>query len=156
MTCPRVTPSKIPAPPVPKIHDLSADLRFAVMRLRRRLVTERHPDNELSLSAMAVLGVLFVYGDRSVGELATHERVQPPSMTRLVNALSAAGYVTREPHETDGRQVLVRLTNLGRTSVEADRDRRDAWLSCRLGELTASERDVLAAAAPILERLAKA
>lgn len=156
MTSPGVTsPATLPAPALSQ-PDLSSDLRFAVMRLRRRLVTECHPDNELSLSAMAVLGVLFVYGDRSVGELATHERVQPPSMTRLVNALSAAGYVTREPHETDGRQVLVRLTNLGRTSVEADRDRRDAWLSCRLGELTASERDVLAAAAPILERLAKA
>jgi DNA-binding MarR family transcriptional regulator len=136
--------------------DLSSDLRFAVMRLRRRLVTERHPDNELSLSAMAVLGVLFVYGDRSVGELAAHERVQPPSMTRLVNHLSESGHVTREQHDTDGRQVLVRLTDRGRESVEADRDRRDAWLSCRLAELTDAERSSLAAAAPILERLANA
>lgn len=126
------------------------------MRLRRRLVTERHPDNELSLGAMAVLGVLFVYGDRSVGELAAHERVQPPSMTRMVNHLSEAGFVTREQHDTDGRQVLVRLTDQGRRSVEADRDRRDAWLSCRLAELSDLERRTLAAAAPILERLANA
>lgn len=150
--------TRIETPPTLALDhpDLSSDLRFAVMRLRRRLVTERHPDNELSLSAMAVLGVLFVYGDRSVGELAAHERVQPPSMTRLVNHLSEAGYVTREQHDTDGRQVLVRLTEQGRRSVEADRDRRDAWLSCRLAELTGAERAVLAAAAPILDRLANA
>ena len=151
-----MTRSKNPPAPAWDHPDLSSNLRFAVMRLRRRLVTERHPDNELSLSAMAVLGVLFVYGDRGVGELAAHERVQPPSMTRLVNHLSEAGYVTREQHDTDGRQVLVRLTDRGRRFVEADRDRRDAWLSCRLAELTDAERVALAVAAPILERLANA
>lgn len=151
-----MTKSKNLTSPAFGTPDLSSDLRFAVMRLRRRLVTERHPDNELSLSAMAVLGVLFGNGDRSVGELAAHERVQPPSMTRLVNHLSEAGYVTREPHDTDGRQVLVCLTDRGRRSVEADRDRRDAWLSCRLAELTEAERAVLCAAAPLLERLANA
>ena len=38
---------------------LAAELRLSVMRLRRRLAIERHPDNELSLGAMAVLGCLF-------------------------------------------------------------------------------------------------
>ena len=133
---------------------LSSDLRFAVMRLRRRLVNERHPDNDLSLGSMAVLGVLYRRGDLTVGELAAQERVQPPSMTRMINLLADAGYVTREQHETDGRQVNVRLTSMGRTSVRADVERRDQWLSQQLAELTAAERAVLAQAAPILERLA--
>ena len=34
---------------------------------------------------MAVLGCLFRNGDLTVGELAAHERIQPPSMTRIVN-----------------------------------------------------------------------
>ena len=37
---------------------LATELRLSVMRLRRRLANERHPDNELSLGAMAVLGLL--------------------------------------------------------------------------------------------------
>ena len=126
------------------------------MRLRRRLVNERHPDNELSLGAMAVLGVLFRQGDLTVGELAAQERVQPPSMTRLINRLAETGYVIREQHESDGRQVNVRLTPAGRTSVLADVERRDHWLSQRLSELTDPERALLAKAAPILERLASA
>jgi DNA-binding MarR family transcriptional regulator len=135
---------------------LASELRLSVMRLRRRLSNERHPDNPLSMGAMAVLGCLFRNGDLSVGELASHERVQPPSMTRTVNALEEGGYVTRRPHETDGRQVVVGLSARGRTTLLADRARRDAWLARRLRELTAAERAVLREAAPLLERLAYA
>jgi DNA-binding MarR family transcriptional regulator len=134
---------------------LASELRLSVMRLRRRLANERHPDNELGLNQMAVLGALYRNGDLAVGELAAHERVRPPSMTRTVNCLEADGYVTRRPHETDRRQVLVSLTDSGRATVLADRARRDAWLAMRLRELTADERAVLRRAAPILEQLAQ-
>ena len=134
---------------------LAAELRIGVMRLRRRLANERHPDNELSLGAMAVLGCLYRNGELTVGELATHERVKPPSMTRTVNCLEEDGYVSRRPHDTDGRQVVVVLSDRGRDTVLADRARRDAWLNQRLRELTADERAVLRKAAPILDRLAQ-
>ncbi|MGC4110660.1 MAG: MarR family transcriptional regulator [Nocardioides sp.] len=133
---------------------LASELRLSVMRLRRRLSNERHPDNPLSMGAMAVLGCLHRNGDVSVGELAAHERVQPPSMTRTVNALEEGGYVVRRAHETDGRQVVVVLTEQGRATLMADRARRDAWLARRLRELTPEERATLRQAAPILERLA--
>jgi DNA-binding MarR family transcriptional regulator len=135
---------------------LASQLRLSVMRLRRRLASERHPDNELSLNAMAVLGSLHRNGEMTVGELAALERVQPPSMTRTVKCLEEAGHVVRRPHETDGRQVLVSVTETGITMVLADRRRRDAWLARRLGELTPAERAVLREAAPILERLSSA
>ena len=134
---------------------LAAELRLSVMRLRRRLANERHPDNELSLGAMAVLGCLYRNGELSVGELAAQERVQPPSMTRTINCLEEGGYVARRRHETDGRQVVVVLSDLGRETVLADRARRDAWLALKLTDLTAEERAVLRQAAPILEQLAQ-
>ncbi|MCW2792646.1 MAG: transcriptional regulator, MarR family [Nocardioides sp.] len=134
---------------------LASELRTSVMRLRRRLAVEVHPDNELSLGAMAVLGALFRAGDHSIGELAQRERVQPPSMTRTVNWLEEGGYVARRPHDTDGRQVLVALTESGRATVLADRARRDAWLNQRLRDLTPEERAVLRKAVPILEALSQ-
>ena len=134
---------------------LAAELRVSVMRLRRRLANERHPDNELSLGAMAVLGCLYRNGELSVGELAAQERVRPPSMTRTVNCLEEGGYVARRPHDTDGRQVVVVLSDLGRDTVLADRARRDAWLARKLQDLTAEERAVLRRAAPILEELSQ-
>jgi DNA-binding MarR family transcriptional regulator len=134
---------------------LAAELRLGVMRLRRRLAGERHPDNELSLNQMGVLGVLARRGAMTVGELAAAEKVQPPSMTRTVNCLEESGDVRKRPHETDGRQVVVELSDRGRARVLADRDRRDAWLNRRLRDLSAEERAVLRKAAPILQDLAQ-
>jgi DNA-binding MarR family transcriptional regulator len=134
---------------------LASELRVSVMRLRRRLANERDPDNDLSLATMAVLGSLYRHGDLTVGELAGLERVQPPSMTRKVNSLEAGGYVARNDHETDGRVVVVSLTELGRARVLADRKRRDEWLARQLRELTPQERDVLRTAAPIIQRLSE-
>ncbi|GAB2887176.1 MarR family winged helix-turn-helix transcriptional regulator [Nocardioides pacificus] len=147
----------VPTPQLASRTDagLAAELRLSVMRLRRRLAAERHPDNELSAGAMAVLGTLFREGECPVGELAARERVQPPSMTRTVNALEADGLVARRPHETDGRQVLIALSDRGRQVVLADRRRRDAWLARRLAELEPDEREVLRRAAPLLQELAR-
>jgi DNA-binding MarR family transcriptional regulator len=134
---------------------LASELRVSVMRLRRRLAVERHPDNELSLSQMAVLGQLLRTGEQSVGVLATYEGVQPPSMTRTVKTLEAGGYVTRRPHETDGRQVVISLSEQGVATLRADRAKRDAWLAKRLAELTPEQRAVLRQAAPILDSLSR-
>ena len=135
---------------------LAAELRVGVMRLRRRLASERHPDNDLSLGQMAVLGLLLRRGDLTIGELARLERVQPPSMTRTVTCLEESGTVVRRPHETDGRVVVVALTDQGREVVLADRKRRDAWLAVQLTHLTRDERETLRVVAPILERLSQA
>jgi DNA-binding MarR family transcriptional regulator len=135
---------------------LAAALRVSVGRLNRRLRSERDPDNELSLGQLSVLGALFRDGACSIGELAAHERVQPPSMTRTVNCLEEGGYVERRAHATDRRQVVVALADKGVETLAADRKRRDAWLAQRLRELTVEERSVLRHAAPIIERLANA
>jgi DNA-binding MarR family transcriptional regulator len=134
---------------------LASELRVSVMRLRRRLANERDPDNDLSIATMAVLGSLYRHGDLTVGELAALERVQPPSMTRKVNNLEGGGYVARRAHETDGRVVVVSLTELGRSRVLADRKRRDEWLARQLRDLTPEERAALRAAAPIIQRLSE-
>src|SRR5512135_1701684 len=104
------------------------------MRLARRLRNERaHTD--LTLTQLAVLATLDRHGVMTPGELASHEKVQPPSMTRVVGALESAGLVSRAPHPSDGRQGLVTLTDAGRELLAEDRRRREAWLACRLREL---------------------
>ena len=136
---------------------LASGLRISVARLSRRLRSERDPHNELlPVGQLSVLGALSRNGERSVGELAGLECVQPPSMTRTVNCLEEGGYVVRRQHETDRRQVVVALSQQGRETLAADRKRRDAWLAMRLRELTAEERQVLRQAAPLIERLGQA
>jgi DNA-binding MarR family transcriptional regulator len=135
---------------------LASALRVSVARLGRRLRSEREGGTDLGLGSLSALGLLYREGPLTVGQLAERDRVQPPSMTRTVNCLVDGGYAERRRHETDGRQVLVEISDHGRETVERDRSRRDAWLAKRLKELTPDERAVLRQAAPILERLATA
>lgn len=134
---------------------LASGLRISVMRLARRLRSERDPSLDLSLNQLSALGSLDRHGPLTIGELAAHERVQPPSMTRTVSCLVDVGLAQRSSHPDDGRQVLVALAESGRRVVAEDRRRRDAWLSRRLRQLTPGEREALRRAAPILEKLAQ-
>jgi DNA-binding MarR family transcriptional regulator len=134
--------------------ELASALRMSVMRLARRLRAQRS-DQSLTLSQLAALATLERHGPMTPGELAEHEKVQPPSMTRILGTLEEHGLVQRTPHPTDGRQQLVSITRQAVTMLRDDRRRRDAWLAKRLAELTAGERAALRAAAPVLERLAQ-
>lgn len=133
---------------------LASALRVSVARLARRLRNERAARDELGLGALSALGLLFREGPLTIGQLAEKDRVQPPSMTRTVTALVEAGYAERRRHDEDGRQVVVEISEAGRTLVQEDRKRKDAWLTHRLKELTPEERAVLREAAPLLERIA--
>ena len=135
---------------------LASQLRVSLMRLSRRLRNERQPENTLSVASISVLGTLRRHGELTIGQLAAHERVQPPSMTRTVNCLVEDGYVVRRASERDGRQVLVDLSDKGQAVLAADRRRRDAWLARRLRDLTPEEKEILRRAVPLIERLADA
>ena len=133
--------------------NVAPDLRIAVMRLARRLRTERTSDSTTP-SQMAVLGTLLRQGPMCPADLAAAERVQPPSMTRILNSLQDAGMVTRTPHPTDRRQVLYETTPAARRMVLQDRETRDHWLAQKLSALPAQDRETLERAIPILESLA--
>jgi DNA-binding MarR family transcriptional regulator len=101
-----------------------------------------------------VLDIIDRDGPLSPTHLAAAERVQPPSMTRVVAALEELELVHRQPHQTDGRQCVIALTDRGRGLLAEDRNRRQAWLACRMSELQPAEREALRLAAPIIRRLA--
>jgi DNA-binding MarR family transcriptional regulator len=134
---------------------LASALRMSTMRLARRLRSERADDDALTLTQLAALATLDRHGALSVGELAAHEHVRPPSMTRVVTCLEELGLVERTPHATDRRQVVVQVTAAGADLLTRDRRRRDAWLARRLGELGPEELEAVRRAAPVLERLAR-
>jgi DNA-binding MarR family transcriptional regulator len=137
---------------------LATALRISVSRLARRLRVERQAEGLASLSdtQLAALAVLDRHGAMTPGELAEHEKVQPPSMTRVIAVLEERRLVMRAPHPTDRRQVVLTVTEQGRELVSQARRRRDAWLAKRLKELSPEERAILRSAAPVLEKLSQA
>jgi DNA-binding MarR family transcriptional regulator len=137
---------------------LATALRISVSRLARRLRAERaalglQPD--LSDTQLAALATLVRHGPMTPGELAEHEKVQPPSMTRVIAVLEERSLVVRAPHSTDRRQVVLTVTGDGEELVHQARRLREAWLARRLRELSPQERATLRAAAAILEKLSQ-
>jgi DNA-binding MarR family transcriptional regulator len=131
---------------------LASALRLSVMRLSRRMRQER--SSSLSPTQIATLATLERHGTMTLGELASAERVQPPSMTRVIAFLAEAGLVARSAHPKDGRQVIASLTPAGADLLTTDRARRDEWLAERLSGLSVDELAALSRAAPILDALA--
>jgi DNA-binding MarR family transcriptional regulator len=134
-------------------------MRISITRLARRLRVERlglgGTETVLSDIQLAALAALERHDSMTPGELAEHEKVQPPSMTRVIAVLEERGLVRREPHPTDRRQVILTVTAGGRELVEQVRVRREAWLAQRLQDLAPDEREILRSAAPILEKLSQ-
>jgi DNA-binding MarR family transcriptional regulator len=135
---------------------LSSALRISVMRLSRRMRQQRSGELGLTATQIAALATLRRHGALTAGELAAHEKISPPSMTRILSTLSDLQMVERRSHPHDGRQVLVELSPAGRALLEADQRRRDEWLQTRLRELSPEEQEQLRAVVPILDRLAGA
>lgn len=133
--------------------ELASILRPSLLRLTR-VIRNQRVDLSVTLTLLAALMTLANRGPMSPGELAGHERVQPPSMTTILAKLEAKGLVSRSPHPQDGRQVVVAATDAGRAFIAKERQARDAWLSTRLARLSEDERRQLREIQPLLDRLA--
>ena len=136
---------------------LATSLRISVSRLARRMRAERVAQGlqpELSDSQLAALAALEKH-TMTPGELAEHEKVQPPSITRVIASLEERGLIQRMPHPSDRRQVVLTVTVQGRDVVRQVRQLREAWLARRLSDLTPTEQAVLKEAVPILEKLSQ-
>jgi len=133
---------------------LATTLRDSIVRLNRRLRQVR-PLGDVTQSQLSALTSLELAGALTPRELAEAERVQPPTLTKIVAKLEQLGLVQRAPHPTDGRQVVLSATDAGREVFTEHRRARDEWLTNQLAGLTAEEQATLNAAAAILTRLAK-
>ncbi|HKN95384.1 MAG TPA: MarR family transcriptional regulator [Thermoleophilaceae bacterium] len=131
--------------------DLSPRLRLAITRTARRLRQEA--DAGLSPSLTAALATLERHGPLTPSRLAEVERIQRPTVTRLVATLEEEGLVTREPDPDDRRVAHIRITKEGRALVKKLRSRKNAYLSRRLRDLDDEELETLERATAILERI---
>jgi DNA-binding MarR family transcriptional regulator len=131
---------------------LASALRLAVVRLNRRMRAQR-ADSFVTISQLAAMSTLDFHGPLTPGELASHEKVQPPSMTRVLAGLEEMALVARRPHPTDGRQVIVELTDAGKQLCRDEVRMREAWLSRRVAELDPEEQEALRKAVEVINRM---
>jgi DNA-binding MarR family transcriptional regulator len=146
-------PAPAPAASDSRLDDpeLAARLRLVLNRLARRLRSQTPGD--LSPSLTSALVTIELQGPITLGQLASCERVTPPSITRMVASLEKLGLVRREADPADRRIARVSLTAEGGRTVLRTRTRKTAYLAKRLRKLDESELAVLRDALPVLERL---
>ncbi|MFG1783474.1 MarR family transcriptional regulator [Rhodococcus oryzae] len=131
---------------------LASDLSLAVVRLTRHL-RGRRTDSQVSLTQLSALASLSADGPMTPGALAAKERVQPPSMTRVIASLADLGLVVRTPHPTDGRQIIVSLSDSGQALVTDETSAREKWMNDRLAALDDSQIAVLRESVEIISSM---
>ena len=129
---------------------MAARLHAAAVHLSRRLRVEDEARG-ISGPRLSALSVLASSGPMRIGELAQGEQVEPPTMTRLVDAMERDGHVTREPDPTDKRAVVLRVTGKGRRTLRDHRDQRVAVLAGGVRTLSPAQRAALAKGIGVLE-----
>ena len=133
--------------------ELATVLRPSLLRLTR-LIRIQRADTSVTLTQLSALGALEKSGPMTPGELAAYERVQPPSMTKVLAGLEERGLVKRSAHPSDGRQAIIELTDAAHALIDSERRSRDAWFSQRLATLSDDERALLRNVVPVLDKLA--
>jgi DNA-binding MarR family transcriptional regulator len=131
--------------------ELAARLRLAVTRLARRL--RQQAAEGLTPSQNSALSSIERDGPLTPSELATIERVQRPTATRVLGVLAERGLVTRAADVTDRRVARLTLTREGAAVLKRGRSRKNAYLARRLRGLGAEELETLERAAELIERL---
>jgi DNA-binding MarR family transcriptional regulator len=131
--------------------ELAARLRVAVTRLNRKLRQQSLAG--LSPAQASALGMVNKLGTPTLGELATAEQVQPPTVTRLVTSMENAGLLAKETDDADRRVVRVRITAEGRRTLQRIRTLKNAFLTRRLAALDPAELASAEDLARLLEHL---
>jgi DNA-binding MarR family transcriptional regulator len=139
-----------PTAPTTEI-ETAARLRLAVTRLARRL--RQQSAAGLSPSQTSALSSIENHGPLTPSELADLERVQRPTITRVLGTLTEAGLITREPDPTDRRTARVAVTREGAAVLARGRSRKTAYLARGLRGLEPQDLATLERAATLIEQL---
>jgi DNA-binding MarR family transcriptional regulator len=133
------------------INETAGRLRFSIFRLSRLL--RQQDDSPFAPAQIAALATIAREGPITLGELATHEQLTPPSITKVVVALEEAGLVERRRDETDRRVCRVVTTAKGRRQLETSRTKRTVWLAKQLQALPPEDLARMTDALDVIERL---
>ncbi|HSH32811.1 MAG TPA: MarR family transcriptional regulator, partial [Actinomycetota bacterium] len=114
------------APPTVDAAALASSLRLSVTRLARTL--RRESATDVSPTLMAALATVETHGPMTPGDLAAHEQIRKPTVTRILGSLVERGLVERTPDPLDGRVAWIQVTPAGRKLLSRVRRRHAEYL----------------------------
>jgi len=124
-----------------------------VIGLLTRRVRASVASNDLSWTQTMVIGRLAKEGPTTASDLARAEGVKPQSMGTIIGELMELGLVERRPHPTDGRQMMIELTEKGLSVRQRAKEEKRTWLSQAIAQLSEPDQKTLFEAGRIIHRL---
>jgi DNA-binding MarR family transcriptional regulator len=137
---------------VPEPEFTPARLRIAVSRMARQL-RPTAAAGSLTTTEVDMLVAAEKHGPARMSDLASFSGVNPTMLSRMVSKLEQAGFLRRQADPTDGRVWRVEATKKASALLERVRSERNDALSKLLDDLDDTDRQAVAAATPVLERL---
>jgi DNA-binding MarR family transcriptional regulator len=122
-----------------EIEALADRLHSTAIHLLRQ-VRVQDSGTGLAPARLSALSVLVFGGAMSLNALARAEQVRPPTMSRIVDALEAAGLARRTANQQDRRAVVIQATEKGAAILWQGRKRRVKFLARHLSRLSDAER----------------
>jgi DNA-binding MarR family transcriptional regulator len=117
-----------------------------------RMVRVQDAATGVAPARLSALSVIVFGGPLSLNDLAAAEQVRPPTMSRIVDALEAAGLARRRVNPDDRRALMIEATDNGVKILHEGRRRRVRMLARQLEGLRASELEQVESAVNLLER----
>jgi len=137
-------------------HEELADrLHSAAIRLLR-VVRAQDTASGIAPARLSALSVIVFGGPISLRDLAKAEQVRPPTMSRIVDALEAAGLAHRRTNQQDRRAVVIAATKKGASLLKQGRQRRVKFLASYLARLDQTELEHIAHAVHAIQTALKA
>ncbi|MEV8527466.1 MarR family winged helix-turn-helix transcriptional regulator [Streptomyces sp. NPDC052000] len=135
---------------------VASDLLASISVLVRR-VRQIPTGGGLSMPERSALSRLDRTGPTTSSVLAREAQITAQAMGATLSVLQERGLVERRRDPDDGRRVVLSVTAAGRQALQDKRNERAELLSRALssGDFTRAELKQLAAATPLLERLAR-
>lgn len=139
-----------------QLDDLASRLALGLSLVRRRL--QQRPvegvDGMPTMPELSALVRLDRFGPATNADLAKTEGITPQAMSTTLGGLERRGLLARTADPTDGRRVVLAVTEEGKRVIAAKRAVRTEQISAALARLDGADIDALRAAVPALERLA--
>jgi DNA-binding MarR family transcriptional regulator len=122
----------------PSREEIAGRLHSAAIHLLRR-VRVQDAAAGIGPARLSALSVIVFAGPLSLQDLARAEQVRPPTMSRIVDGLEAAGLVRRRINEQDRRAVQIEATAKGAALLKQGQQRRVRFLAAELAKLSGAE-----------------
>ncbi len=132
--------------------ELADALHSAAIHLLRRVRSEDRASG-VGPAQLSALSVLVFGGSMSLGDLAAAEQVKPPTMVRIVQALTEEKLATAKADRQDRRKLVISATVRGRKLMLRARQRRVQALAELIAGISVQQREQLREAVATMRQM---